>query len=625
MQATKKGTTGSGIFSAAGLALALLIAGCGAPGPRALLQGERLLREENIPAAMEKLKAAATLMPTNAQAWNHLGLAYHRAGQFTNALPAYRRALALDRDLMAVHYNLGCLYLEHNNPAAAIDALTSYTAHPRHAKAMDGWLRLGSAQLRARRFDDAERTYTHLLRKLETQTPEVLNGLGMVHAQRRRAADALAWFNAALAQQPDYAPALLNLAVVSQQQPNSRALALQKYHDYLALKPTPPNWEAVDAVARQIEAELAPPTPRPAPAVVVAPVIAKTNLVAPLASVAPRGASNLVAVPVARTNPPPPVQPARPVVVATPAPISPPPKPPPVETTKPPVPPPGRSTLVEVTRVSEDPIIKTPQELSPAAPPRVVPRTNPPDQPATATPVLGARTEPKPEKRNFFQRLNPFGGKSKPATNTSMLVAVAEPAPVRKIEVTPPITKTAPPAPPAPPPPPPVPRYSYLSPAQPAAGDRRIAERFFQQGVKAQREGRPAQAISEYQTATQADPAYFDAFYNQGLAAQAANRGRQSLAAFEHALAIQPDSVEARYNFALALRQSNYPQDAANELATILKDHPNETRAHLSLGNVYSQQLNQPKQARAHYLKVLENEPGHAQAPQIRYWLGVNP
>ena len=102
-------------------------------------------------------------------------------------------------------------------------------------------------------------------------------------------------------------------------------------------------------------------------------------------------------------------------------------------------------------------------------------------------------------------------------------------------------------------------------------------------------------------------------------------RWNQALAAFEYALTLQPDSTDARYNLALALRAANYPQDAANELLRILNEKPGEIRAHLSLANAYAQQLNQPKLAREHYLKVLGSEPQHAQAPQIRYWLGVNP
>jgi len=71
------------------LVLAVLLAGCTPTGPRALLDGKRLLDEAKYPQAVEKLKVATSLLATNAQAWNYLGVAYHRAGQPANAAVAY--------------------------------------------------------------------------------------------------------------------------------------------------------------------------------------------------------------------------------------------------------------------------------------------------------------------------------------------------------------------------------------------------------------------------------------------------------------------------------------------------------------------------------------------------------
>src|SRR2546422_676224 len=59
----------------------MLLSGCADPGPRALMQGERLLREGSYSAAIHELEKAAHLLPRDARAWNHLGLAYHHAGR----------------------------------------------------------------------------------------------------------------------------------------------------------------------------------------------------------------------------------------------------------------------------------------------------------------------------------------------------------------------------------------------------------------------------------------------------------------------------------------------------------------------------------------------------------------
>ena len=91
------------------------------------------------------------------------------------------------------------------------------------------------------------------------------------------------------------------------------------------------------------------------------------------------------------------------------------------------------------------------------------------------------------------------------------------------------------------------------------------------------------------------------------------------------ALAIQPDSVDARYNFGLALKVAGHVTDAVNELNKIVASNPDEVRAHLALGNIYAQQLNDPAPARQHYLKVLQLDPGNSQAPDIQFWLSSNP
>src|SRR5437899_2211710 len=142
---------GTAVFLAAG---SFLVYGCRPPGPTALLQGERAIREGNLEVAVEQLQKATRLLPKNAQAWNHLGLA----------------------------------------------------------------------------------------------------------------------------QSPNYGPALLNLAVVAQQNLYNRPLALQRYRQYLAIQPRPVNWESVAALANQLEAELNPPAAHPAHTNLVAAPVAKTNL-----------------------------------------------------------------------------------------------------------------------------------------------------------------------------------------------------------------------------------------------------------------------------------------------------------------------------------------------------------
>src|SRR5215831_1974994 len=174
------------------LAAVTLFAACAPPGPRALLQGKRLLEEGKYAEAVEKLRKATVLLGnTNAHAFNYLGLACQQAGLLPEAKKSYQRALALNRDLAEAHFNLGCLLLVENEADQAQTELTAYTL--RRTTSPEGWAKLGTAQLRlgltgpaasrSTELSFAERSFYEALR-LSPQNPETLNGLGVVKLRR---------------------------------------------------------------------------------------------------------------------------------------------------------------------------------------------------------------------------------------------------------------------------------------------------------------------------------------------------------------------------------------------------------------------------------------------------------
>jgi tetratricopeptide (TPR) repeat protein len=589
------------IFALASLAV---LPACSPTGPRALLQGDELLREGKPLEAIKKLEYAKDAMPEEPRVWNLLGLAYHHAGQPQLAVQAYQHALAKDKsNLVAIaHYNLGCLLLEQNNLATAADHLRSYTLR---TNSLAGWLKLATAQLRLRKLDQAEASYGAALR-LESKNPEALNGVGVVHAQKNQR-DAIQYFQAALQADPKYAPALLNAGLLANQNPATRRVALQRFQDYLASAPESPHADSVKQLVRQIESEqaasvaasnamaqailksnalytalrttnhLATNTQKPGVPVVTnakppmvvaktnAPALPKTNLVAAITNTPPPISNPPVTIVSLANQVPPPIAPAAPITV-------------------------------QKTNVSR------PQ---PQPQPIATPDTAPPPFPITTTVA-----EEEPKKRGFFSRLNPFGGKSKaPQTNEVPRAVVLNPQPNTSAITTTPVFE----------------RYAYLSPTMPRSGNRGEAERAALQASKAERAGNTNEAWAKYHSAIAADPSYFEAQYNLSLLAYRLGDFRKSLSVSETALVIRPDSVDARYHFALALKQANYVRDAASELEHVLEAKPNETRAHLMLGNIYAQQLNEPQKARAHYRKVLELDPRNSQSAAIRFWLVANP
>jgi tetratricopeptide (TPR) repeat protein len=348
----------------------VFVTGCKPPGPRALLEGQNLVERGHYAEAIERLKTATTLLGTNANAWNYLGLAYHQSGQANDAAEAYKKALAYDQNLVEVHYNLGCLWLEENRPDLAKAELTAYTLH--RDKSAEGFAKLGEAQLELHDLTGAEKSLNQA-RLIDGQDPEALNDMGVVYAQRNRVTEAGQFFNAALRARPDYAPAILNMAILYQTHLNNRQYALQRYHDYLALTPKPGNWEAVDAAARALEQEM---NGTPAP----------VRTPTPTTNEAPRPAPRTAATPPRLAKPEPETRRA------------------------------ASSTQPEVTQVPPEPVI------------RGVPNTGSATEPVESANSAGAG---QTERRGFLSRVF-HGSKTNPAANGSQQTMPVAPTPEPK-------------------------------------------------------------------------------------------------------------------------------------------------------------------------------------------------
>ena len=383
------------------LTAALIITACSPPGPSALKKGKQHLDAGRTDEAVAELKTAVTLMQTNAAAWNYLGVAYHRGGQLTNAVDAYSRALKFNRELLEARFNLGCVLLDLNRPDAAKTEFTAYTL--RRPNAIEGFLKLGAAQMRTRDLAGAEKSFRDALR-VNVDDAEALNAMGMVAAQLGRPRDAADAFAKALKQQPDYRAALINLATVLHQQLNDRPEALRRYREYLALQPREADWDAVNAIAKSLEpAPVAQAQPRPQP-------VAQT-----LAQIAPKTISAY-----STTTPvkPSPQTNAPRIAITSPAPVI-----HPVQTPTTPRPAP------EVVKVAPEVLIKTsPTDITAA--PRTTSPTNAPTK-VVATPT-SVNKNPKPEQKSFFGKLNPFKGDTKTNAPPSTLISTLVQSPPAK-------------------------------------------------------------------------------------------------------------------------------------------------------------------------------------------------
>ena len=624
--------------------LAFFFTACEPQGPKALLEGERLLQQDRPEEALRLFKLATDKMPREARAWNFLGLAYHATGELAEAGQAYQKALALNHRLSDARFNLGSLLLEQDQPMLAINELTAYTLV--QGRDLNGWLKLAAAQMRLNRMDAAEVSYRTAL-TLTSKNAEAFNGLGMIQVGKRRYVEGIQYFQAALAETPGYPPALLNQAIVTHRNLNQKATALQKYKQYLALQPRPDNWDSVNAIAQSLGDELGG-AGRGGISIQTnqwvsragASLLVHSNLVT-----APRGfpvtnalsvAKPATAPAVAQAAATPPVS-APPVVSPSPTAILPPanlPRTLAANVTTPPRPPAETPKAVReaesppplaITEVTPEISVRPAQDIVKPVEPTSPPRTRNSSAPlgVGASPAVESRAVPTPprpvakdERPSFLARMNPFRNRSRsepPVPSSVSVGGSSASSPAAAATVTAPASEGT------------FKRYAYRQPGRPQVGDRQKSSDLVHKGVLAHQDRRPEEELAYYRSASLVDPSSFDAFFNLGMASGEHGDWETSLSSYEQALAIDSDSVSARFNFASALRQTDYIVDSAREFETILQTHPGDTRTLLSLGNLYAQRLKQPRTARQYYLRMLEADPNHPKAPEVRFWLAANP
>ena len=568
------------------VALTLAVAGCTPAGPRALLNGKKALDHGDYADAVTQLKTATSLLQTNAQAWNYYGVALQLDGHPDEAMTAYQTALKCDRDLVETHFNLGSLALEQGKPDLAKSEFSAYTLRRQNDSL--GWLKLGTAQLKLSEVATAERSFSTVL-SLKQNEAEAYNGLGLARIQRSLPRDAVKFFAAAIAARADYAPAVLNLATVSQQYLHDNKTALENYKKYTALAPHSANLAEVNSLIAALEpaevkvAANTLPTPDKTPTWANPPEVKPTSKII-------TGATQRVATV------------TRPTSLKTNTVALPPIKPIPVQAVQ------VKPELVIVAT----PVIAT-NIVAVAA------------KPAEAAPLEAPLPE-EPPKKSFWGKVfnnsprTPTAAESKYRGNAlTPLPAAGAPAAAKPVIVQPakPLVVVEPA--------PVFAHYTFFNPRKPASGDRTAANGAFTKARLLEQDEKWPDALQWYQQSASLDPSWFEAQYNTGVLAHRLRNYALALPRYEMALAVSPDSADARYNFALALKAAGYVPDAAEQLKIMLAANEKEVRAHLALANICAQPMRDPAQARTHYRKVLELDANNAQAADIREWLNANP
>lgn len=221
-----------------------VLTGCTPSGPKALLQGEALLKQNRLSEAIKKIEKATKRMPNNERAWLFLGMAYHQSGDHQKALLAYERVNTLNPGMSILPYNLGCLYLDMKNYNLAINSFSSYLRF--NNQSADAWEKIGYAYLAIQQTNTAVDCLNNFL-KFSPGNAKAHNSLGLILMAENRIPEALQQFQYSARYDTSYAPPYLNMGVIFQQRGGETNIqtAIRAYNEYLKRVPASPTAEAV--------------------------------------------------------------------------------------------------------------------------------------------------------------------------------------------------------------------------------------------------------------------------------------------------------------------------------------------------------------------------------------------
>jgi arylsulfatase A-like enzyme/tetratricopeptide (TPR) repeat protein len=200
----------------------------------------RALKEAGrLGEALAVARASARRWPGDASALHDLAVTARemasRGGSsahtlYAEAERAEQAALDVSPDSAVSHNSLGLIAVDQGRPATAVLEFARATALDQSNASY--WTNLGNARRAARQPDDAEQAYRRAL-QIDPKAVDAANGLGVLFVETNRAADAVPWFERAVAGSADFAEARLNLGIALQQSGDS-ARAADEYRRVLA-------------------------------------------------------------------------------------------------------------------------------------------------------------------------------------------------------------------------------------------------------------------------------------------------------------------------------------------------------------------------------------------------------
>ena len=131
--------------------------------------------------------------------------------------------------------------------------------------------------------------------------------------------------------------------------------------------------------------------------------------------------------------------------------------------------------------------------------------------------------------------------------------------------------------------------------------DREIAQRYFYEGMVADREGEIVVATTAYERALTYDHNHLFALVNLGVVAYRQKDFRKAEECFRRALEIDGRYALAHYNLATVMEERLQWEEAEVHYRLTLDISPRYANAHFNLAELYCRHLADPRKALKHY------------------------
>lgn len=654
--------------------LLLLLSSCGKPPTAEFRDGEKLLSQGKYPEAAKSLEKAARALETNVDAWNKLGLALQYQNKLLEAQSAYKNALKIDSTFPDTHYNIGNLYLDMNELEDAVKHLQNYTFMVQEAH---GYLALAIAQRRSGQLNEAL-VSLKAAEAIDPQDLTIKHEMALAYYEDNKPDVAMRHLSEIMGANSEFAPAILTMAIISQNLTTNLTTTIDYYERYLALNPPEEKAKQIRAILDSFKPQETVEEPADSTND-VAENVGTTNTIEIVKTDVPTDDPGKGEIEVESSSEKiednPPITDTLDPRVTTSG-LSKPKtqiKPETIQL-KPSVPKAyGFSKKVKDKEFLLIPVNPEPAvyEMEPAAdiplnyPYEEIQKLLQANKQVLAAYGLSMPKNPEELPSGFYRDkpipegitpLEPLPLPDKESlirltTGNRITISDSQPVETTEPEV---VIYTPPPAENTNrievvrttgndgnlgvfesgagteietiPEPQALdlaffPRYQFQKPPTPAEGDRYGARPFFLDGVQAYKSNQLPLAINFFEDAARKDPAYFEAHFNLGVLYLQANLPEKSMPALERAQSVRPDNLEINYHMGKALNELGNIRDAVEQFEKVVADNPNHIGAHFGLAKVYEEKVKDLSKAAVHYKRIIEIQPDHPESTNIRYWL----